>query len=51
MNRKIKVLSVAAAGCLFAAAGVTAAIADIPDSGVIYGCYKTTTPHALSVVD
>jgi hypothetical protein len=40
-----------AVGAVAAVGGITAAFADIPDAGVIHGCYKTTTPHVLSVID
>lgn len=51
MNRIVKALVIAAAGGTLVAGGATAALADIPDSGVIHGCYKSISPHALSVID
>lgn len=51
--RKARVIMVSAGVCgvIFAAGGATAALADIPDSGVVHGCYRTTGPHMLSVID
>lgn len=51
--RKARVIMVAAGACgvIFAAGGATAALASIPSAtGVIHGCYRTASPHTLTVI-
>jgi hypothetical protein len=52
--RKARVVMVTAGACgvILAAGGATAALASIPSAaGVIHGCYRTASPHALTVVN
>lgn len=52
--RKARVIMVTAGVCgvIVAAGGATAALANIPSAaGVIHGCYRTASPHTLTVVN
>lgn len=52
--RKARVVMITAAACgvVFAAGGATAALATIPSSsGVIHGCYRSASPHTLTVIN